>query len=409
MIKATFSLLLLLLSSFVSIVTATPPARIKLCSTGCPAEAGIVGAAYSLVMTNEPSGNYLVSATIDKNGILTPFEAVYTEGIGAHGVRPDAIGPLDALFSQGSVGVSNTQKFVANVNAGSHTISVFAINGANSASLEMIGEPVSSGGEFPTSLVINEAGDRVCVVNGGKVNGVSCYNFVPGMGLIPLGNTIRSLNLNQTTPATGPANTPSQIYFSPNETQLIVSVKAGFLAVWDINPDGSLSNNFKTIPGGILPFSLLYVPGKNAIIASDPGIGYDIFDLDTNTTATFEIPGQTLTCWSVFSKESGNFYMVDVGVSTISEVHVAESLDSYIVEQYLLGSDGPIDSAVATVDKHDLIISLAANVTGLTVLAVNGPGAAAVHQHLDLGGPAQAAKLMLRSSNVQGMATFIRK
>jgi hypothetical protein len=38
----------------------------------------------------------------------------------------------------------------------------------------MIGKPVSSGGEFPTSLAINKAGTRVCVVNGGKVNGVRC-------------------------------------------------------------------------------------------------------------------------------------------------------------------------------------------------------------------------------------------
>ncbi|KAK6981127.1 hypothetical protein R3P38DRAFT_3115185 [Favolaschia claudopus] len=407
MIRVTFSLLLLSLLSFVSIVTATPPARVTLCSTACPADSDTVGAAY--FTTNEPSGNYLVSATIDNNGILAPFEAVYTEGTGAHGVRPDAIGPLDALFSQGSVGVSNTQKFVANVNAGSHTITVFAINGANPASLEMIGQPVSSGGEFPTSLVINEAGNRICAVNGGKVNGVSCYTFVPGIGLIPLENTIRSLNLNQTTPATGPANTPSQIYFSPDETQLIVSVKAGFLAVWDINPDGSLSNNFKTIPGGILPFSLLYVPGKNAIIASDPGVGYDIFDVDTNTTATFEIPGQTLTCWSVYSKESGNFYMVDVGVSTISEVHVTDTLSSSIVKQYTLGTDGPIDSAVASVDKQDFIISLAANATGLTVLHVNGPAAATIHQRLDLAALAEAANLPLHSSNLQGMATFIRK
>jgi hypothetical protein len=88
------------------------------------------------------------------------------------------------------------------------------------------------------------------------------------------------------------------------------------------------------VAGGILPFSLLYVPGKNAIIASDPGagLGYDIFNLDTDATVSFSIPGQALTCWSVYSNESGNFYMVDVGVSTITEVHVAGSLNSTIVQ-----------------------------------------------------------------------------
>jgi hypothetical protein len=89
------------------------------------------------------------------------------------------------------------------------------------------------------------------------------------------------------------------------------------------------------VAGGVLPFSLLYVPGKNAIIASDPGVGYDIFNLDTNETVSLPIPGQTLTCWSVYSKESGNFYMVDVGVSTITEVHVTGSLNSSILKASL--------------------------------------------------------------------------
>ncbi|KAJ7041495.1 hypothetical protein C8F04DRAFT_1300868, partial [Mycena alexandri] len=280
-----------------------------------------------------------------------------------------------------------------------------------------IGKPISSGGEFPTSFAINTVGNRLCVVNGGKINGTrkfanycrSCYTFAASAGLTPLINTIRSLNLNQTTPPTGPANTPSQIIFSPDEKQLIVSVKSGYLAVWDINTDGSLSTNFQTVTGGVLPFSLLCVPQKNAIIASDPGVGYDIFNIDTNTAVSFPIPGQTLTCWSVFSKESGNFYMVNVGVSTITEVDVTNSLGSTIVKQYNLGNDGPIDTAVATINNQDFMYSLAANATGLTVLSVNGPGQAKIYQRVDIFGPARAANLMLDASNLQGMATFIGK
>lgn len=36
----------------------------------------------------------------------------------------------------------------------------------------MIGRPVGSGGEFPVSVAINAAGDSVCALNGGQVNGV---------------------------------------------------------------------------------------------------------------------------------------------------------------------------------------------------------------------------------------------
>ncbi|KAJ7254997.1 hypothetical protein B0H12DRAFT_1289158 [Mycena haematopus] len=344
-------------------------------------------------MTNEPSGNYLVSATIGPDAKLALYEAIYTGGIGAHGLPP----PFgdDALFSQGSIGVSHTTKFVANVNPGSNTISVFNIDLVNPARLTPIGNPVSSGGEFPISLVINKAGTRVCVVNGGKVNGVSCYNFDTGNGLTPIKNTIRSLGLNQTTPDTGPANTASQIIFSPDETQLIVSVKSAFLAVWNINTDGSLSPTFSVIGGGVLPFSLLYVPGQNAIFASDPGVGYDIFNLDTNATVAVTVPGQKLICWSVYSTESGDFYLMDVGTSLVTEVHVTSSLSSTIVTARLHNKFLYSSFFALICCGVSFIYILAAGATGLTVLSVNGPGKATIYQRLDLAAPAQAAHLPL--------------
>ncbi|KAJ7041488.1 hypothetical protein C8F04DRAFT_1252824 [Mycena alexandri] len=107
--------LLPLFSGLASIaMSSAPPARVSLCSGGCPSAAAAVGAAY--FMTNEPSGNYMVSATIEPDGTLALYEVVYTEGTDAHGVRPDVIGPLDALFSQGSIGVLAAQRFVANIN-----------------------------------------------------------------------------------------------------------------------------------------------------------------------------------------------------------------------------------------------------------------------------------------------------
>ncbi|KAJ7983090.1 hypothetical protein DFH06DRAFT_715224 [Mycena polygramma] len=400
------SILLALFSAMASTVSSSSlPSRVSMAPASFSHEK-TVGAAY--FMTNEPTGNYLVSSTIGSDGKLALYEAVNTGGIGAHGL-PAPPG-LDPLFSQGSVGVSEAKRFVANVNAGSNTVSVFAIDLFNPAQLWQVGKPVSSGGEFPTSLAINKAGTRVCVVNGGKVNGVSCYNYDAWVGLTPLKNTIRSLKLNQTTPATGPPNTPSQIIFGQDEKTLIISVKAGFLAVWDINADGSLSANFRTVTGGAAPFSLNHIPGKNALVASDPGVGYDIFDLDSDAkTAAVSTPiaNQGANCWSVYSKESGNFYIIDVGRSVYTEVQVSSTLNSTIVKQYNIGTDGPIDSDVATVGKKDFIYSLAANVTGLTVLSVNGPGKAAVYQRVDVAGPAKAAKLTINRTNVQGMATFI--
>ncbi|KAJ7165919.1 hypothetical protein C8R46DRAFT_1219695 [Mycena filopes] len=403
-----FSLVSIAVASTTVLETSTPTERLSMAPKGFKFNFP-VGAAY--FMTNDASGNYLVSSSIGSDGKLALYEAVYTGGKGAHGL-PAPPG-VDPLFSQSSVAASQTGRFVANVNAGSNTVSVHAIDILNPAQLWPIGKPVSSGGEFPTSLVINKAGNRVCVVNGGAVSGVSCYKFNLLQGLTPIKNTIRSLGLNQTTPATGPANTPSQIIFSADEKQLIVSVKtgSGFLAIWDFNADGSLSSTFSTVGGGALPFSMNHIPGTNAILASDPGVGYDIFSLNGSKAkaATVSVPveGQGAICWSTYSPQSGNFYLIDVGKSIITELNIASSLKGTIVKQYPLGTDGPIDTAVATIGKKDFMYSLAAKATGLTVLTVNGPSKLAVLQRVDLVGPAKAAGLAINGTNTQGMATFI--
>ena len=54
---------------------------------------------------------------------------------------------------------------------------MFKINPANPVELMMVGSPVSSKGEFPMSLAINDQGTMACVLNGGAVNGVKHVIF----------------------------------------------------------------------------------------------------------------------------------------------------------------------------------------------------------------------------------------
>lgn len=168
---------------------------------------------------------------------------------------------------------------------------------------------------------------------------------------MPIRNTVRSLGLNQTTPATGPAGSASQIVFTEDGKQLVASVKGvppqpGFFAVWNVQDDGSLSENFQSIPpaqGGLLPFSMTVIPGKNAILATDAGLGFDIFDLAAvgnaqgqnattgDRSSANAIEGQSATCWSTFSPGTGNFYLTDIGTSTITEVTVGDNLAPKLV------------------------------------------------------------------------------
>lgn len=145
--------------------------------------------------------------------------------------------------------------------------------------------------------------------------------------------------------------------FSEDNTQLIASVKGvpptpGFLAVWDVAADGTLSQDFQTVApqaGGLLPFSMTIIPGKNAILATDAGLGFDIFDFsagvaaagEQNTTSSTKssavaIDGQGATCWSSFSPKTGNFYLTDVQTSMVSEINVDDNLVGTLVQVRIL-------------------------------------------------------------------------
>ncbi|KIK63077.1 hypothetical protein GYMLUDRAFT_72314 [Collybiopsis luxurians FD-317 M1] len=345
-------------------------------------------------------------------------QAVSTRGLGLHGNDGGANGP-DGLFTQGAVKASAAASMLATVNPGSNTLSIFSINPSNPIDIQLVGDPVGSGGEFPVSVAFNKAGDTLCALNGGQVNGVSCFKVDQTKGLVSLSGTNRSLNLNQTTPANGPPGTASHIIFSEDNTQLIASVKGvpptpGFLAVWNVASDGSLSPDFKSVApaaGGLLPFSMTLIEGKNAILATDAGVGFDIFDFnsDSNASSVVPIDGQSATCWSSFSSQTGNFYLTDIGTSMVTEVNVDSNLKGSIVKQYAQGNNsGTIDNDIASISGKDFMYVLAANATAIDVLSLNAPGQAQNIQKVDIAGPAKAAGLTVGVS-VQGMTTFVKK
>jgi hypothetical protein len=152
-----------------------------------------------------------------------------------------------------------------------------------------------------------------------------CYTPDPQAGLKAINGTIRSLNLPQTTPPSGPAGSTSDILFSNDGSKLLATVKGvpptpGFLAAWNIEADGTLSTQFEAstpAPGGLLPFSATPVKGQNALLVTDPGAGFSVYNLNTLSVANqtpanstiIPVAGQKAVCWSSFSPKTGNYYM----------------------------------------------------------------------------------------------------
>ncbi|KAI9060507.1 hypothetical protein FKP32DRAFT_1613511 [Trametes sanguinea] len=373
------------------------------------------GAAYFI--TNEPGENMIIAASINSDGTLNLDRAVSTSGRGSHGIT-DPVGP-DALFSQGAIKASAKGQVLATVNSGSNTISLFSIDPKTPTNIQPLGDPVSSEGEFPMSLAFNSDGSRLCVLNGGTVNGVNCYTVDKKNGLTAMPNTLRSLGLNQTTPATGPAGSTSHIIFSEDGKQLMASVKGvppnpGMIAVWDVADDGSLSADFKAVAppsGGLLPFSMTVIPGKNAVLSTDPGLGFDVFDFSSgNSSSAVKIDGQNATCWSSFSTKTGNFYLTDIGTAIVTEVNVDDNLKASIVKQYpQTKGAATIDNDIATVNGKDMMYVLAPGTQTVEVLSLDAPGNAKHVQSLNIAGPAKAAGVTTNTNNLQGMTVFIRQ
>ncbi|VDB84799.1 unnamed protein product [Peniophora sp. CBMAI 1063] len=385
---------------------------------------GSMGAVY--MITNEPSGNFVVAADINSDGSLTLATAMATGGAGQHG---NAEGP-DALFGQGSVKTNANNSMLAAVNAGSNTISLFAIDPKNPSSLSAVGQPISSGGEFPQSLAFNAAGDMLCTLNGGALDGVQCFSVNGTAGLTPKANTRRNININQTTPATGPAGTASHIIFSEDQKTVFAAVKGnpdanftGFLAAWDIQDDGSLSEDFTKVElpqGGALPFAISNIAGsKGALFVADAGVGADVFDLSkgisaaakSNATTTVPVEGQGAVCWTAFSSKVSSFFVSDIKTSLVTEIAVDPStLNSTVIKQYeTQDAAGTIDLEVATVNNKDFLYVNMANATSIAVFAVPAQGQAKKIQTLNLANAAKKAGLPLNGDNVQGMTVFLAK
>ena len=120
------------------------------------AHAQFLGAVYT--QTNEDAGNSIAAFGRNADGTLTFIDKFATGGLGS--TEFDGGEGLDPLISADSIITTDDQKYLLTVNAGSDTITSFAIN--NDFSLTKV-STVASGGVGPNSLAYNSG--RVFVSN----------------------------------------------------------------------------------------------------------------------------------------------------------------------------------------------------------------------------------------------------
>jgi 6-phosphogluconolactonase (cycloisomerase 2 family) len=264
------------------------------------------------VQTDNPAGNAVVTYDRAADGTLTQA-GTYSTG-GAGGVLTGSV--VDHLASQASLTYDAEHALLFAVNAGSNTVSVFSVHG-DRLDLQQV---VPSFGQFPVSVTVHD--DLVYVLNARAGGSVQGYGILFGH-LLPIPGSSRALGLN--TAATPEfVNTPGQVAFTPDGSQLIVTTKANgsSIDVFGVHRFGYLdSSPVVNAEPGAVPFAVTFDHAGNLVVTEAGTNAVATFDLHHNGTLTPLVTvatAQAATCWIVGA--NGQFYASNAGSASVTRL-----------------------------------------------------------------------------------------
>lgn len=295
------------------------------------------GSAAVFVQSDDPAGNTIVAYDRADDGTLTQAGVYATGGLG--GILEGSV--VDHLASQGSLTYDARSHTLYAVNAGSDTISVFAVNGDTLARTQVI----ASGGSFPVSVTTH--GQAVYVLNaldGGSIQGF--YRLGHQLKAIPRWH--RDLGLAAGDPQF--THTPGQVAFNPSGSKLLVTTKAAgnSILVFTIGVLGKPSKepvvNFEA---STVPFGVTFDPRGRLAVSEAGGSAVSTYAISrsgvlhlTDRVAT----GQKATCWIV---RAGDYLIA----SNAGSANVSTVFDDGRSALGLLGTTatdaGTVDAAVS--------------------------------------------------------------
>jgi 6-phosphogluconolactonase (cycloisomerase 2 family) len=249
---------------------------------------------------------------------------------------------VDHLASQGSLALDSVHRRLYAVNAGSNTITVFAVDGTRLHRLQT----VPSGGTFPVSIAVH--GSLAYVLN--ARNGGSVQGFVRehgGLHRIPVWRRTLSLDPHATPEF---VTTPGQVAFSPDGSRLVVTTKANGNAIEVFQVDGSHGPSalpVVTVDAGNVPFAVTFTSANQLVVAEAGDNAVATYRLTRSGAAKLvarTATGQAATCWIVGIGR--HVYLSNAGSATLSSyfIPVAGSPRS---EGTTATDDGTVDAAIA--------------------------------------------------------------
>jgi 6-phosphogluconolactonase len=273
------------------------------------------GAVY--VLTNQTT-NSVVVFRHNPRGMLTLAGEFPTGGAGNPVPRPPDPSS-DPLASQGALIMSQGNRFLFAVNAGSNEISVLKIKKND---LELV-DVVSSGGVRPISLALHD--DLLYVLNEGGTPNITGFDVGEDGTLTQLAGSSRPL-------IDGGAADPAQIGFSHDGELLVVTDKAGNrLNTYTIDEDGLPSPPIDNPSNGMTPFGFAFNNGGTLVVSEAFGgapnqsavSSYSASNDGTLSVISGSVANsQTAACWIAITKSGKFAFVSNTGSGTISSYRV---------------------------------------------------------------------------------------
>jgi 6-phosphogluconolactonase (cycloisomerase 2 family) len=259
--------------------------------------------------TDNLSGNAVVSYRRATDGALTEVGVYPTGGLG--GQLSGSV--VDHTASQGSLAYDAAGHLLYAVNAGSNTVTAFAVRGTHLTRLQTL----SSGGTFPVSITVH--GGQLYVLN--ARDGASIQGYLRWRGLlirVPAWHRDLGFDPNATPEFT---STPGQIAFTPDGSDLIVTTKGDgqSIEVFPVSLFGPSAAPVVTPDAGNVPFAIAFDQQNNLVIAEAGPSALATFRLNHDATLSLigrSATGQAATCW--VTTTGTNVYASNAGSADVS-------------------------------------------------------------------------------------------
>ena len=317
------------------------------------------GAVYTL--SNAAAGNAVLVYDRSSDGALT-FQNSYLTGGSGSGA---------GLGSQGAIILSDDNRWLFAVNAGSNQISAFAVR---KDGLDLV-DVVDSGGMMPISLTMNKR--WLYVLNGGGGGNISGFSVGEHGRLSAVAGSTQPLSNNGVGAAPGGA----EIAFDPDGKTLVVTEKATNLIDTYQVEHGRASAPVTHPSSGMTPFGFAFnsrgilvvseafggAPGLSAL--SSYKVHEDEFDLVSPSVATT----QTAACWVAISKNGKYAYTTNAGSASISSYQIGHDGALTLLDA-VAGSTGasPVDMAFSNNGAFLYALSAGGHVVSAFQMQSNG-------------------------------------